>query len=292
MAEYLHMRRLNIKERRRTINSHFFIAFYYAVFFYDKGSAAQRHEIILYFLFFSIAALIFQLVTGTSRIWQKLAGVFLLIAYSAAFLGAQREFPGLEPHIARVFSMGFWWAAVALFSLDWILDHFLGTVPVTTSGGALVEFPKITGPHLPADDANAFLFARLRAEADAENSPLTALQLQFLDYSRIASDEDAKAVEEELYKQEHYWTFKKHIISLLALAIQKDRKENPKALQEYRHLLHDLKKGKRDQQLASLVEKAILKARADGEKFQDYFLYIVIGIAVVGLLLFALASLH
>ena len=177
---------------------------------------------------------------------------------------------------------------MALASLDWILEHFIESAAVTTSG-LLIDIPKISEPHLPADDAHDFVLTRLRAEADAEKSPLSALQLQFLDYSRIASDEDAKAVEQEFYKQENYWKFKKQIINLLRLAIQKDRKENPDNWRKYRHLLRDLKKGKRDQQLALLLERAILDARINDEKFLDYFLYIVIGIAVVALLLFALS---
>ncbi|PYP90505.1 MAG: hypothetical protein DMG65_11480 [Candidatus Angelobacter sp. Gp1-AA117] len=220
--------------------------------------------------------------------WQKLAGSLLLIAYVAGFLPLEKAFPAIDPHITRILAIGFWWTAVALASLDWILEHFIESAAVTTSG-LLIDIPKISEPHLPADDAHDFVLTRLRAEADAEKSPLSALQLQFLDYSRIASDEDAKAVEQEFYKQENYWKFKKQIINLLRLAIQKDRKENPDNWRKYRHLLRDLKKGKRDQQLALLLERAILDARINDEKFLDYFLYIVIGIAVVALLLFALS---
>ena len=220
--------------------------------------------------------------------WQKLAGSLLLIAYCAGFLPLQRVFPAIDPHIAKTLAMGFWWAAVALVSLDWILDNFIESAPVTTSG-VLVDVPRITEPHLPADEAHDFILTRLRAEADAGKSPLTPLQLQFLDYSRIASNEDAKAVEQEFYKQENYWGFKKHIIDLFTVAIKKDRADDPEAWKKYQRLLRDLKKGKRDQQLASLLERAILNARTHEEKTGDYFLYIVIGIASVALLLFVLS---
>src|SRR5947209_9547881 len=222
----LQMRRLNTKERQRTINSHFLMAFYYAILFYHER---HRHTFFSFYCLgvtVLILILILWIVFVTPRVWQKLAGSLLLIAYVAGFLPLEKAFPTIDPHITRTLAIGFWWTAVALASLDWILEHFIESAPVTTPG-LLIDIPKISGPHLPADDAHDFVLTRLRAEADAEKSPLSALQLQFLDYSRIASEEDAKAVEEEFYKQENYWEFKKQIIHLLTLAIQKDRKENP-----------------------------------------------------------------
>ncbi|PYP90504.1 MAG: hypothetical protein DMG65_11475 [Candidatus Angelobacter sp. Gp1-AA117] len=47
MAEYLHMRRLNTKERQRMINSRLLMAFYCAILFYN-----ERHHGTFFFIYF------------------------------------------------------------------------------------------------------------------------------------------------------------------------------------------------------------------------------------------------
>ena len=168
-----------------------------------------------------------------------------------------------------------WWIAVLALVADWISTKtpkpqraLEANLPASESGS-------------PAYQARNFLLKRLRDQAADMNIEVSDLEIQFLDYSRIVSARAASLIEDEFFQTHDYGTFKRQIRELTTLAVKHDRENDPGALKRYYRMLRALKRGRHDQQLVLLIERGILDARNDIEKFRDWTLYILIGLSLL-----------
>ena len=99
------------------------------------------------------------------------------------------------------------------------------------------------------DQGRQFFLDRLQAQARAEGKPLSKIELRYLDYSRIESEEDADRVEEAFTREFDDDEFSNRIASLVRNALLQDRKRDPQAPARYKEFANVLKSSSQDSQL-------------------------------------------
>lgn len=215
--------------------------------------------------------------------WRPLQKIALASLLSVAVGIAVLTRFGVQTHDAQLIGKMLilaWWIAVLALISDWI------SARVSKRRGS-VEAKEAASPFdLTADKARNFLLKRLRDQAADMNIGVSDLELRFLDYSRIVPARAASFLEDEFFQTHDYEAFKRQIRALTTQAVKHDRESDPGALKRYCRMLRDLKRGRHDQQLVLLIERGILDARTDSEKFRDWTLYILIGLSLLAILIF------
>lgn len=144
-----------------------------------------------------------------------------------------------------------------------------------------------------AEQARLFFLDRLQAQARAEGKPLSKVELQYLDYGRIPSEEDADRVGEAFTLEFDDDEFSDKITSLIRTALLQDRKQDQEARARYKEFANMLKGSPEDGQLFAFIAPALglrvaKPVLAHATTARDIVLYVVIGLAVmVILILFA-----
>lgn len=172
------------------------------------------------------APLLLWIAFASSRWVQKLSALLLIVCCLAAFYtrNFSLEIPNNQHLLKELIAL--WAVAMAIGLSDWLLlqRYWHG------SGKSLlldIDTPPIldifSSPlDPPEDQARAQIFRRLRDQARAERFNLTKIDWMMINYSRIASTNVARPVEEIFYSTRDYWTFKEKIIHLLENAIRDD----------------------------------------------------------------------
>lgn len=277
--------RVNTKERERANASLIFCSAWFSLPVHLSDTLFVNHqyesvhwnwEVAL-----RLASVVFCVSLATaaaSRGLQRVAlGLLLSVAMGTAVLSRLGVRTADAQLIGKIVVFS-WWIAILLLIFDWVHARVSGT------RRSQVQKAEIR-PLLPADRARDFFLDRLSRQAMSADFALSDLERQFLDYSRITSDRNASALEEEFFLMHDYGSFKAQVRRLMREAVKSDRVTDPGALKQYYRLLRDLKRGRRDQQLALLVEPGILDGRSGEEVARDFALYIIIGLAVVGALI-------
>lgn len=276
-------KRVNTRERQRAVVSSILAAAYlsFPADLSDTLFVNHNYESVHWRLSvavgLAVAALCVLLVIAeASRGLQRISlGLFLCVVMGTGMLSRLGMRTADAQLIGKIVVFS-WWIAVLLLIFDWAHARLIRTHQVQKTD---------VHPLLPADRARSFFLERLSRQATTADFALSDLERQFLDYSRITSDRNASALEEEFFLMHDYGSFKAQVRRLMREAVKSDRVTDPGALKQYYRLLRDLKRGRRDQQLALLVEPGILDGRSGEEVVRDFALYIIIGLAVVGALI-------
>lgn len=223
----------------------------------------------------TVAVYLLMSLAGPVRSLQRIAmSLFLCVCAGVAIVSRF----GLKTPDAQLIGkliIFTWCAGLLLLIGDWI-NHKL-----SFSKPAVHTRIREAKPDVRADKARQFMLERLGRQATAEHRVLTELESQFLDYSRITSEEKATALEEEFFQVHDYTDFKNFVRTLTRNAVRQDRATDAGVQKQYYRLLRDLKRGKHDQQLALFIERGILDARTGLEELRDYALYVLIGVSMV-----------
>ncbi len=108
-----------------------------------------------------------------------------------------------------------------------------------------------------AEQARQFFLDRLQKQASAERTQLTKIELQYLDYGRIQSDEESDRVEAEFAEKFDDDEFADRIERLMRAALAQDRSKDPQASARYRQYLKVLEASPEDGQLFAFVAPAL-----------------------------------
>ncbi|HET6936732.1 MAG TPA: hypothetical protein VFI72_17950 [Candidatus Angelobacter sp.] len=108
-----------------------------------------------------------------------------------------------------------------------------------------------------AEQARQFFLDRLQKQASAERTQLTKIELQYLDYGRITSDEASDRVENEFAEKFDDEEFAERVARLTRAALEQDRSHDPKAPARYRQYLKTLEDSPEDGQLFAFVAPAL-----------------------------------
>ena len=119
---------------------------------------------------------------------------------------------------------------------------------------------------------------------------MSKIELQYLDYSRIKSEEEADRVEAAFTQEFDDDEFSDRIGSLVRAALLEDRKHDPQAPARYKQVVNMLKGSPDDGQLFAFVAPALgirvtKPALAHATTVRDAVLYVVIGLTVTALLI-------
>lgn len=247
-----------------------------------------NHKYSLYHLsaFSTLSVVVFALasiwiVFVSSRWIQRLSAILLVVCCLTALYtrNLSLEIPGNQHLLKGLIT--FWAIALVTGLFDWLFfqRHFQGARKASLPDfDALPRFNGFSEPtDSPEDRARSQIFSRLRDEARAERRELTELDFRMIDYSRIATKDWARRLEENFHSRKDYWLFKEEVIHLLKNAIRQDADQDPSAMKRYRLLKRDLKKGGRDQLLVMYLGSAILEARTQIQKALEFSAYIAIG---------------
>jgi hypothetical protein len=115
---------------------------------------------------------------------------------------------------------------------------------------------RMTQADIAAEEARIFFLDRLQKQAIADHAPLSELEIQYMDYSRIQTNEECDRIEAGFLAKYDSDAFDDRIKVLIQKAIKKDTVTDPKALDRYRQHLSALKDSPHGQ-LSSLVSPAL-----------------------------------
>ena len=294
------MRGLNSKEKQREINRIWFLAAWFSMPRDLVDTLFSSHNYSRYHLsVFSTLSLVFfallsiKVVFASARWVQRLSAILLVVCCLTAIYtrNLSLEIPGNQHLLKKLIAL--WAIAIVMGLSDWLFfqRYFQGARKASLSD--FDTFPRFNGfsdpMDSPEDRARSQIFSRLRHQAQTERVELTELDFRMIDYSRIASRDWARPLEEDFYFKKDYWLFKEEIIHLLENAIRQDADQDALAMKRYRLLKRDLKKGGRDQQLVMYLGSAILEARTQIQKALEFSAYIAIGCVAVSAVYFAVA---
>jgi hypothetical protein len=108
-----------------------------------------------------------------------------------------------------------------------------------------------------AEQARQFFLDRLQKQASAERTQLTKIELQYLDYGRLESDQESDRVENEFAEKFDDEEFADRISRLMKAALEQDRSQQPQAAARYRQYLKVLEASPEDGQLFAFVAPAL-----------------------------------
>lgn len=131
------------------------------------------------------------------------------------------------------------------------------------------------------EEARRFFLDRLTNQAAAEGNPLTRIELQYLDYSRIESEEESDRVEAAFDAKFDYDEFADRIVRLLRAALKQDSSHDSRARALYQQHLKALKASPRDGQLYSFTAPAFGVAISGAVPFVRMRFWLVLGFVLL-----------